>query len=387
MNTEELLFSLLRVAVCGETPSEELNTACTDEQLSRVYAIAVKYDVAHLVGQALGKLKLAPSNAANQCKQSAMQSVYRYVGMSSAYETVCQLLESEKIPFIPLKGSVLRNWYPEPWMRTSCDMDILVQNNDLEKAFGLIQEKLQYTFEYRTPHDLSLRSPSGQLLELHYSLIEDFVSQKSGEIMETVWTDAVPLEGKQYHLQMPDPLFYYYHMAHMAKHLQNGGCGVRPFLDIWILNHRVEHIADARKALLEKGGLLTFAACAEKLSKVWFSGAETDTLTERLQEYVFSGGKYGDLKNRIAAHQSPNGGKFRYAMERIFQPYDVIKHFYPILQKHKWMLPFCQVARWCRILFGGGIKRSVKELQANANISQENVDKTRNLLDDLGLNA
>ena len=103
MNTEELLFALLRLAVCGEPVREELLSACTDEALDRVYVIASQYDIAHLVGQALGKLSLGASKASDACKQRALQSVYRYVGMSNAYETVCQLLEEQKI-FKYIKG-------------------------------------------------------------------------------------------------------------------------------------------------------------------------------------------------------------------------------------------------------------------------------------------
>ena len=39
-------------------------------------------------------------------------------------------IKKVQIPFLPLKGSVIRQYYPEPWMRTSCDIDILV---DFEK--------------------------------------------------------------------------------------------------------------------------------------------------------------------------------------------------------------------------------------------------------------
>jgi len=387
MNTEELLFALLRVAVCGETASEELNNACTDEQLGRVYALASRYDVAHLVGQALGKLNVGASEAAELCKKSTMRAVYRYVGMSNAYETVCQVLEDEKIPFIPLKGSVLRTWYPEPWMRTSSDMDILVRKEQVEEIAALLQEKLQYVGTGGSAHDIGLRSPGGQLLELHYSMIEDFVSKKSSKIMETVWEEAIPMEGKQYHLQLADPLFYYYHMAHMAKHLELGGCGLRPFLDIWILNHRVPYDGAERNKLLESGGLLTFAKCTEKLSEIWFSGAETDPMSQNLQEFVFSGGSYGGLKNRVAVNQAKQGGKFRNAMTRIVLPYDVMKYYYPILQKHKWLTPVYQIVRWCKLLFCGGVKRSVKELQTNADVSREEAGKTKELLDYLGLNT
>lgn len=387
MNTEELLFALLRIAVCGAPATEELNKACTDEALNRVYGIAARYDVAHLVGQAISVLKVGTGDCADQYKQSAMQALYRYVGMSNAYELVCQALETAKIPFVPLKGSVMRSWYPEPWMRTSCDMDILVQGEVVEQAATLLRENLQFVSTGGSAHDIGLRAPGGQLLELHYSMIEDFVSKKSSEIMANVWEEVVPLEGKQYHKQLPDPLFYYYHMAHMAKHLEHGGCGIRPVLDIWVLNHRVPHSREDRNALLEKGGMLAFAKAAEKLSEIWFSGKEKDEMSAQLEAFILSGGKYGGLKNRVAVNQAKQGGKVQNALSRIFLPYDVMKHYYPVLQKKKWLTPFYQILRWFKLLFCGGVKRSVKELQVNAGVSREEANQTSKLLEYLGLDA
>ena len=54
-----------------------------------------------------------------------IKAIYRHAQLSYEYVAVCDALETAQIPFIPLKGSVLRKWYPEPWMRTSCDIDIL----------------------------------------------------------------------------------------------------------------------------------------------------------------------------------------------------------------------------------------------------------------------
>jgi hypothetical protein len=51
--------------------------------------------------------------------------------MKHEFERICLVLEKAKIPHIPLKGSVLRKLYKEPWLRTSCDIDILVQEETL----------------------------------------------------------------------------------------------------------------------------------------------------------------------------------------------------------------------------------------------------------------
>ena len=39
----------------------------------------------------------------------------------------------------------------------------------------------------------------------------------------------------------------------MAKHFENGGCGVRPFIDLWILNHRRPFDRAKRESLLRDG--------------------------------------------------------------------------------------------------------------------------------------
>lgn len=371
MDAESVLFALLRMAVCGEQPSEEVKNACTPEMLDAVCALAAPHDLAHLVGQAASKLGLPQSDALETCKKRAMQAFLRYTQQSYEYAQTCKTLEEGQIPFVPLKGSVLRKYYPEPWLRTSCDMDILVRPEDLERAAALLQQTLGYQYRGRSPHDLLLDSPLGVHLELHFSVMEDFVSQSAEAILSGIWEDAKPVENSVYQREISDALFYYYHMAHMAKHFVNGGCGIRTFLDVWILNHRMTCDKQAREVLLERGALLTFARAAEKLSRIWFSGEAPDPLSVHMQRYIFDGGAYGSLQNRVSVNQVKQGGRLKYALSKIFLPYDILKHYYPILQTHRLLKPVYQVVRWCRLLFCGGVKRSIRELQVNTAVSQE----------------
>ncbi len=384
MDTMELLSGLIRLAVCGSEATKEITEACTPEALEQVCALALKHDLAHLAGQGASKLSLPESEPLNRCKKAAMQAFFRYTQQEMACQKVCDLLEMAEIPFIPLKGTVLRQYYPEGWMRTSCDMDILVREETLEQASALLQEK-GWQFRERSPHDLAFMSAEGVHLELHFTAIEDFISLESKSIMDGIWQDAKPVEGKQYRLEISDELFYFYHMVHMAKHLIHGGCGIRTFLDVWILNHRVPGNTEKRQALLEKGKCLQFARAAETLSEIWFSGKPMDTMSRNLEQFILSGGTYGSLQNRVSLQQSQQGGKVRYALKRIFLPYDIMKHYYPVLQKHKILLPFCHIARWLRLIFGGGMKRSVRELQVNAEVSDATGTEAKKLVDYLGL--
>ncbi len=384
MDTEELLFALLRAAVSGETVGDKTEDACTPDMLEAIYVLARRYDLSHLVGQAASKLGLPESEPLAKCKQVAMQAFMRYMQMNHSYEQICVALEEAQIPFIPLKGSVLRDDYPEPWMRTSCDIDILVHEEDLGKAIGVLTEKFGYRNKGRSYHDVSLFSPTGIHLELHFDTIEEGTANSDCRaVLSEVWECARPKEGKQYWMYMSDEMFFFYHIAHMAKHLTAGGCGIRPFLDLWILNHNVEHDRQRRETLLARGGLLTFAKVAERLSEVWFSDAPADTLTKQLADFVLKGSV---SDNNAAIQQARTGNQIDYIIKRrLFMPYVFMKVRYPVLQKHKWLLPVYQVVRWVQMLRKGGMKRSLHELKTNAKISPEQISSTADLLKALGL--
>ena len=47
--------------------------------------------------------------------------------------------------------------------------------------------------------------------------------------------------------------------------------------------------------------------------------------------------------------------------------------------------PFMQVRRWCRIVFGGGLRRGAKELSANQRITEAEAMEAAAFLSELGL--
>lgn len=173
----------------------------------------------------------------------------------------------------------------------------------------------------------------------------------------------------------------------MAKHFVNGGCGIKPFVDMWILNYSKEIIFEKEKRyeLLLKGGLLKFAKEAETLSKVWFEGIEHTETTKRMEKYVLQGGVYGTMQNRVIVQQVKSGSKFKYTISRIWLPYDTLKFLYPVLQKHKWLFLFCQVRRWFRLIFKGGFKRSVNELSISGSVTKEQRKEISSFLSELDL--
>ena len=171
----------------------------------------------------------------------------------------------------------------------------------------------------------------------------------------------------------------------MAKHMLHGGCGARPFVDLWILEHKVEHCDEKRNELLKRGGLRRFADAVRALSEAWFNGGALTEVTRELEAYILQGGVYGTTENRVAVQQVKSGGKLRYALSRIWLPYDVLRFQYPSLTGKKGLLPLYEVRRWGRLLFCGGGKRSMNELRLNSAVTEASQEKTKTLLTELGI--
>lgn len=382
----EIMMNLIADDVCDKAIVLE-NLHLSDDDLKRLYTLSKKHDLAHLVGDVLIRNKLLPDGELKaKFEKQIMTAVYRYEQINYELNSLTEILNQSNIPFILLKGSVLRQYYPKPWMRTSCDIDILVNDVNLDRAVKLLTEQLGYQAELKRAYDIGMCSPSGVHLELHYSLIESNTVGKSDVVLKTVWEKSVPKPDCPYCYVMSEEMFYYYHVVHMAKHFQIGGCGVRPFLDLWVLNHHIVYDTEKLNALLEEGGLLKFADSAKQLAEVWFGNGKHNAVTEEVEKYILSGGVYGTMDNRVAVQQVRRGGKLRYAISRIWLPYDTLKIQYPSLEGKHIFLPFYEVRRWGKLLFCGRAKRGILEFKLNSAKTKEEQMRMNELLSHLGLN-
>ena len=131
--TREIMFALLRSDICGTLLSDEEKSLYDAEILPQLKKIAKEHDVLQLLALGLQKNDLLEGNS-SQLENEIFKAAYRYEQLNYELNSLCASLEKAQIRFLPLKGSVIRKYYPEPWMRTSCDIDVLVRAEDLDKA-------------------------------------------------------------------------------------------------------------------------------------------------------------------------------------------------------------------------------------------------------------
>ena len=195
--TINILFKLLSSAICGTKLTEKEMGEYSPELLVDLLKVAKKHDVAHLLALGLrqnGLLSKDDSNVENHI----FKALYRYEQIRYEHENLCDALEKAEIAFIPLKGSIIREYYPEPWMRTSCDIDVLVHQKDLDRAVAYLTENLQYTLHGRATHDVSLFTPMGVHVELHFDLVEEGRANDAIEVLSAVWENVSLLDNKKY---------------------------------------------------------------------------------------------------------------------------------------------------------------------------------------------
>lgn len=378
---KKMMFELYSYAMSDDKKIDL--TGLDSLALESVLKLAKKHDLAHLVGYSLKSLGRSEVDHFKEFENLMYKAVGRYLKISRELEAISSALETAEIPFIPLKGAVIRKYYKEPWFRTSCDIDILVSGDDLHRVKDIFVSKLGYTYHSEWNYEVSFFTPQNIHIELHHTLNDE--NPNIDAVLSTVWSSAKPIEGHNYHYQMPDEMYYFYHIVHMVKHFVNGGCGIRPFMDIWVLNNNCPFDKEKRYNLLDKAGIRQFAEAAEQLSEVWFGDSEHTEITEKLERFVLTGGTYGTLENRVAVQQAITGGKISYILSRIFLPFDKLKLTYPNLEKHKYLFPFYQVKRWFRFFSKEKSKESLGEVKSTARITSEQEKATLSLLQSLGI--
>lgn len=383
MRPTEIFFAALRSAVLGE-PFSVSKDVLTEEKLRALYLLSKRHDLAHLVSYVLDRAGLLPTGKLGEAFKSAqMLAIYRAETILFAYNEIKEALEEAKIPFISLKGAVLRAYYPEPWMRTSCDIDILIQRERLDEAISHLEARGYRAAEKHNYHDVSLYAPNGVHLELHFSIKEN-MPQIDG-MLEAVWDYTEALEGKQYEKKQTDAYFVFHHLAHMAYHFLSGGCGVKPFLDLYLLRHSAPWDEAAVRALCAASELERFYDTVLDMIAVWFENVPHSAITQKTEAYILTGGVYGSSENQTVAKQGAVGGKLKYFLGRLFPPYTYLKEVYPVLEKHKWLYPFMLVRRFFSYVFTGGLRRGKKEWKRNVGVSREQAADMRAFLQEVGI--
>lgn len=350
----------------------------TDDECEELVAFGQKQSILPVIYAGLKKIEL-PKELLKSVDAARNRDLRKFVLQNDALQKIETALNEEQIPYIPLKGSVLRNLYPASEMRTSCDIDVLVHEEDIDKAVTTIEQTTDFTMRKSNYHDISMVNQDVHL-ELHFSILENM--ENIDKLLSQVWDYAVPDKGSRYKLT---PEFQIFHViAHMSYHMVHGGLGIRPFLDLWLLKTKTECDEETVRQMCSDCSILTFYEKCCDLVNAWMSGEPVPEDLTTLEEYAMNGGVFGSKDNALASKQRENRG-FSYFLHRVFMSRELLETEYPKLKNRPYLLPACQVKRWMRLVNPQKRKQIRKEISSVRAMKAETIDSFDKLLVSLGL--
>lgn len=352
--------------------------------ISKLYSLGKRYRLTHIIANCFYKnkenLDISPEYL-SKFNQDAIISVYSNEQMQYAYEQICKILDDVCVPYIPLKGAVIRKLYPNESMRQSCDIDILIREDDIRIAIDALV-KNGFNLKSKNYHDVSLFSPNNVHLELHFSIKENI--KRLDAVLETAWEYASSIEGTRFGFSREFFMFYTY--SHLTYHFLSGGCGIHPLMDIWIIKHKMRITYNDAEELLKKAGIYQFAKEVANLVDIIFSNAEKNDFSDIMLDYIFTGGLYGQQKNRVAIDKSrTNNNTAIYLIKRIFAPYQIMSAHFQILKKVPLLMPIFWIVRIIRAVFCGKMIDAFSEYKTVANFTDEQLREVKKLCKHLGL--
>lgn len=158
----------------------------------------------------------------------------------------------KKIPFIVLKGLVIRELYPRPELRTMSDADILIKQSDLNVTKELMAG-LGYSEEGISPMHIFYYKKNCSPIEIHWT-IEDYRFFNGNNMnINKMWDDAKKVEiGGVECLSFSNEDLALHLCIHMAAHIITGGFGIRQLCDLVLLVEK-EGLTIDWQSFFEKG--------------------------------------------------------------------------------------------------------------------------------------
>lgn len=263
--------------------------------------------------------------------------------------------EAQGIWYMPLKGSLLKELYPENGMREMADNDILYDAEKQEEV-RTIMLSARYTAENigSDHHDVYMKPPVLNF-EMHTKLFEP-VHVRMYEYYCDTERLMLPDADKKYGYHLSDNDFYVYITAHEYKHYSGGGTGLRSLLDRYVyLSHKRDTLDwEYISVQLEKLNIADFERQSRQLTEKLFSSTVFPVLTEDEQEMLLEYLNYGTYgttehaaENKVKKYinDSEKHTKLGFVLNMLIPDMEFMKNYYPLFYRHKLLLPIGYIWR------------------------------------------
>ncbi len=381
MNAEQkLLIDTLALAVAGKPcPAPEGVDWRQFIGLCRMHAVeALVYDGL----QKAGLWERLPEPGQKILTQAYQTAIFRDAQFAHLKKTLTEKLDEAQVPYILLKGICLKESYPEPALRTMCDMDILVHTENYP-ALDRIAGEMQAVPGHGDGNHRNFTVPGGITVEFHPNLLHHGTPVGTG--INPGWQYA----EENGNCLTPEG-FYLNTICHLANHFVSGGVGVRFVADVWVNRYLRKPQFDRKtvEAELVRFELLEFAQNIEDLAELWFGRGEETPLLEELGEYILTAGQYGTADRAVlnSVALSPAQSRTSALLKKAFYSREELEDRFPWCKGKSWLLPVAWLIRCFRAVTRRG-DLILKWSKETGKISDEEITMQKMLLNRFGIRS
>lgn len=359
------------LAGCGINGIVPESAYCDTLDLLVLYQNSKRHFLTALVGTVL---KEAGAELSKEWEQDIHKAVRKNALFDIERAKLLSFMEQNGIWYLPLKGIILKDYYPRVGMRQMSDNDILFDYSFCNEVQAyMVSEGYEAMSVGVGNHDVYKKEPIYNF-ELHRTLYSEFHQESWAVYYEKVKNRLVLNEGTFYGYRFTDEDFYVYLITHAYKHYTGCGTGLRTLLDFYVYlkakpSLDFSYIQNECEALeIAEFEMQNRKLCRKVFDENTFDGCDPlkgwevleHTLSKdekEMLEYYLSSGVYGDaergMENKIKKFQKKSGSKskLRYLWSRIIPEMVIMEQYYPFFYKHKLLLPVGWLYRLLRAVF------------------------------------
>ena len=352
---QKLYLDALYLLGCAANGEKAEKNRIDEIDLDALYSLCKEHSITAFVSSVISEhLKDKPEQY-SKWSEEQMKALYRDMNFEGERKNILSFLEQNGIWHMPLKGVILKNYYPKPFLREFADNDILfdehfssqVEDFMLSQGYARKQSDSGHVMEYE-------KAPCFNF-EMHRSLYHTN-NPVFYDYYKDVKEKLIKDEGVKFGFHFSDEDFYIFMISHAFRHYRDNGVGIRTLLDIYVYNKAKGEALDYRyiENELRKIESFEFEKTMRALSKRAFG--ETNPVFSAEEEeillYYFKSGTYGSMdirmQNRVekltGETDFSSKGRIKYWFKRLFN-LKQCKQEYPKAYKTVIAIPFLIVLR------------------------------------------
>ncbi len=291
-----------------------------------------------------------------------LNNIFLIQDTNQLYELSALFNEFEKqgVYFMPLKGYVLKNDYPQSDFRIMTDADILFKESQID-IVKKIYKSLGYEFEFfDNDNQYHFKKEPYIFIEMHTSLVNH--KDEKYDYFLDIWEKSHKKENHNYYYEMTKEDYYIFFIEHASNHFKLGGIGLRQLIDIYLYNKKYENELNYSylKNELNKINLLVFEEKIKNISFKWFEKQDFNSFSS-LEEFILLSSALGRLDvafanrsmehKRSMAEKNKKPSRLKFLLSHIFPNKENMIKNYSYLNKFPFLLPVSWVQMWSKRIF------------------------------------